>query len=396
MRLKARWLFDGTSPSLLSAPVVEVLDGRVVGVVGSDAGVAESEPVVDLGNVTLMPGLIDAHQHLGFDASFDPVATFTADSEAALVLRMRLAAQTALASGITTIRDLGDRNYLGIELRDWFRTGAEIGPEIVTAGPPITVTRGHCWFMGGEADGVEGVRQAVRDHVARGVDVIKIMVTGGNMTPTLGSHESQYTFDEISAAVAEAHAHGLPIAAHGHGTQGIADAFAAGVDSIEHCTFVNAEGVDSVDSIIGELGRSQTFVSMTLGLVPSDLPPAFPAMAKRRGAIIANHSLLYESGARIVCGTDAGVSPAKPHNVLPYGVETLSTLGMSNLEALRAVTSVAAQACGVADRKGTIAAGMDADLLAVEGNVVDDLARIHDVVAVFRAGQKVSPLNPPE
>jgi imidazolonepropionase-like amidohydrolase len=392
MLIKARWLFDGVSQPPVSDPIVETQDGRVVRVVAAE-GVLSSEPVTDLGDVTLMPGLIDGHQHLGFDASSDPVATLMADSDAALLLRMRLAALKALAAGITTIRDLGDRSYLGVELRDWFRTGAELGPEILAAGPPITVSKGHCWFLGGEADGIDGVRQAVRDHVARGVDLIKIMATGGNMTPTLGPHESQYTLDEIRAAVEEAHAHGLLVAAHGHGTQGIADALAAGVDSIEHCTFMNADGVDSGNEVIGQLGRSQTFVSVSGGFLPSDLPPAFPEMAKRRDAIIANHRLLYESGARIVCGTDAGVTSAKPHDVLPYGIEMLSMIGMSNVEALRAVTSVAAQACGVGDRKGAIAAGMDADLLAVEGNVVEDLAKIHDVVAVFRAGREFTSLS---
>ena len=167
---------------------------------------------------------------------------------------MRLAARRALAAGITTIQDLGDRNYLSRTLRDWFHDN-EIGPRIIASGPPITVTGGHCWFLGGEADGEEGVRQAVRDRVARGVDVIKIMATGGNMTPTLAPHESQYTCAEIAAAVDEAHAHGLRIAAHAHGGQGIADAMRAGADSIEHCTFFTADGVDADPDIIEELAR---------------------------------------------------------------------------------------------------------------------------------------------
>ncbi|GAC1376410.1 MAG: amidohydrolase family protein [Acidimicrobiales bacterium] len=390
MLLRAKWLFDGRTLSSLSDPLVEIRDGRITRVGDSGPAMVGSEPVLDLGEVTLLPGLIDGHQHLGFDASSDPVATFMADSDAMLLLRMRLAALRALSVGITTIRDLGDRSYLGVELRDWFLRGGEVGPEILAAGPPITVTKGHCWFMGGEADGVDGVRQAVRDHVSRGVDVIKIMTTGGNMTPTLGPHESQYTLAEITAVVDEAHAHGLLVAAHGHGTQGIADSLAAGVDSIEHCTFLNADGVDDAANIIAELGRSQTFVSLSLGTAPGDFEPPFPAMVRRRPAIMANHTSLCGSGARIVCGTDAGVARTKPHDVLPYGVEHLSLLGLTNAAALRAVTSVAAEYCGVADRKGNIAVGMDADLVAVKGNVVEDLAKIHDVVAVFRAGQRVS------
>ena len=117
--------------------------------------------------------------------------------DATLLLQIRVAALRALAGGITTIRDLGDRNYVSLTLRDWFRSGAEVGPEILASGPPITVTRGHCWFLGGEADGADAIRQAVHDRVSRGVDVVKIMVTGGNMTPTVGPQDSQFTLDEL-------------------------------------------------------------------------------------------------------------------------------------------------------------------------------------------------------
>jgi len=118
-----------------------------------------------------------------FDASADPVTHLADVDDATLLLRTRAAALRALAGGVTTIRDLGDRNYVSLTLRDWFRSGAEVGPEILTAGPPLTTPGGHCWFLGGEADGEEGIRQAVREHAARGVDQIKIMATGGNMTP---------------------------------------------------------------------------------------------------------------------------------------------------------------------------------------------------------------------
>ena len=192
----------------------------------------------------------------------------------------------------------------------------------------------------------DGIRQAVHDRVSRGVDVIKIMVTGGNMTPTLGPHESQYTIDELVAAVTAAHAAGLPIAAHAHGGQGIADAMAAGVDSIEHCTFFTADGVEADPEVIAELGRRQAVVSITGGTLPGTTPP-FPAIAKRREAIMANHAALHRAGARIVCGTDAGVGPNKPHDVLRYGVSSFPAIGMTNAEALRANTSVAAAACGV-------------------------------------------------
>jgi imidazolonepropionase-like amidohydrolase len=245
--------------------------------------------------------------------------------------------------------------------------------------------------MGGEADGVSGVRQAVRDHVARGVDVIKVMATGGNMTPSLGPHQSQYSLEELRAIVDEAHGLGLLVAAHAHGTQGIADSMEAGADSLEHCTFWAADGVDSAPELIVELGRRRAFVSMSGGFLPG-LPLGTPEIAARVAAIMANYGALYESGARIVCGTDAGITPAKPHDVLPYGVVALTRV-MSNMEALSSATAVAAQACGIDDRKGTIAIGKDADLLAVKGNPLEDIGCIHNVVAVFARARRV-PLHP--
>lgn len=387
MLITAKRLFEGRADSIVEDPLIEVLDGQIVRV--SQRRPSMNDPdLVDLGDVTILPGLIDVHQHLAFDASDDPVSHLLECDDATLLLRMRVAALRALAGGVTTIRDLGDRSYLSVTLRDWFRGGAEVGPEILASGPPLTVTRGHCWFLGGEADGRDGIRQAVHDRVSRGVDVIKIMVTGGNMTPTIGPHDSQYTLDELLTAVTSAHAAGLRIAAHAHGGQGIADAMAAGVDSIEHCTFFTADGVEADPEVIAELGRRRAVVSVTGGTLPGTTP-LYPAIAKRRDAIMSNHAALHRAGATLVCGTDAGVGPNKPHDVLRYGVSDLASIGMTNAEALRANTSVAAEACGIADRKGSISVGKDADLLAVAGDPLDNISSIEDVRAVFAKGNPI-------
>jgi imidazolonepropionase-like amidohydrolase len=299
---------------------------------------------------------------------------------------MRLAAQRALAVGITTIRDLGDRGYLSLTLRDWFGSGNEVGPRIVASGPPITSRQGHCWFLGGEADGPDEIRRAVRERVGRGVDVIKVMASGGNMTPTVPPHESQFGRQELAVAVAEAHAAGLPVAIHAHGGQAVADALAVGADSIEHCTFFSAEGVDADPAVLEDLAASDCMLSMTAAVLP-DTTGVYPAMLARRDAIFANHTTLYRAGARIVCSSDGGVSPNKPHHVLPHGVTTfLPLIGMTNAEALVNVTAFAAQVCGIDDQTGTIEPGKDADILAVEGNPVDDIATLHNVAAVYARG----------
>jgi imidazolonepropionase-like amidohydrolase len=387
MYLAARRMFTGRSSELLEDRVLEIEGGRIAGIRPRDS-LPPGADVVDFGDVTLLPGLIDVHQHLAFDASTDPVAQLAADDDATLLLRMRLAALRALAVGITTIRDLGDRSYLSLTLRDWFLDGNEVGPRIVTSGPPITTRGGHCWFLGGEGDGVEGVRQAVRERVGRGVDVIKVMASGGNMTPTVGPHESQLGRAELTVALEEAHAAGLPLAVHAHGGQAIADALAVGADSIEHCTFFSADGVDADPDVLQLLAASSCVISMTAAVVPG-AAPIYPAMRQRLAAILDNHATLYRAGARIVCSSDAGVGPNKPHTALPHGLATfLPSIGMTNTEAITNVTAFAAAVCGIAERTGTLEVGKDADILAVAGNPLDDLAAVHDVAAVFARGQQ--------
>jgi imidazolonepropionase-like amidohydrolase len=387
--IRAARLFDGASAQAIEQPMLVVDDGRITGV---EAGPIESPSaseaqVVELGDVTLLPGLIDAHVHLGFDASSDPVAQMLLDSDATLLLRMRQAAQRALAAGITTVRDLGDRDYLGISLRDWFRSGAEVGPDIIGAGPPVTVTGGHCHFMGGEADGELEVRRGVRMHVKAGVDVIKIMATGGHMTHGTNPTLPQYTVPELRAAVDEAHRLGRLLTAHAHGPTGIANAVEAGVDCIEHCSFRVGSGRQPDPRLIARIAEQRIAVSPTVGSLPN--------VSGRRGASTLAESFLpiledmHRAGVRLIGGTDAGISPSKPHDVLPYGVAFLSRAGLTNAEALAAATSVVADACGVADRKGTLAAGKDADVLAVNGDPLRDIGALRNVAAVFKAGQRV-------
>jgi imidazolonepropionase-like amidohydrolase len=387
--LRAARLFDGVNSRVLERPLVMIDDGRITAVEGERIEPPRDAELVDLGDVTLLPGLIDAHLHLGFDASLKPVAQMIADDDATLLLRMRLAAQRALAAGITTVRDLGDRNYLGATLRDWFRAGNEPGPEIIAAGPPITVTGGHCHFMGGEADGELEVRRAVRARVKAGVDVIKLMATGGHMTPGTNPSLPQYSVAEIAAAVEEAHRLGRKLTAHAHGPLGIAAAVDAGVDGLEHCSFRVPGGREPRPELVERIAERHIAVCPTVGSKPSgsDANSIARQLAESFAPILEH---MHRAGVRLVAGTDAGISPAKPHDVLPLGIAVLAQAGLSNAEALRAATSVAAEALGVGERKGALQKGKDADLLAVGGDPTIDLAALLDVRAVFRAGRRVS------
>lgn len=387
-------LFDGLA-ARPGRPTVFVEDGRI-----SDVDLTGAQPpihatVVDLGGVTLVPGMVDAHVHLCFDPDTDPVQQMLNGDDATVLDRMRRNARRALRAGITTVRDLGDRGYLAVSLRDLGPAGAEPLPEILAAGPPITPTGGHCWFLGGQADGVEGVTRAVAERVEQQVDVVKIMATGGMLTPGFGLHESQYGRAELGAAIAAAHRAGLPLTAHAHGPDGIRDAVAGGADGIEHCTFVTETGVELDLATVDAMAAAGTFVGATEGFLPGAPPPPLVA-ASRLERCRANLGLMHRAGVRVICSSDAGVVPGKPHDVLPHAVMVFGSIGFSNADALAAATAHAAEACGLAHRKGRIRPGYDADILAVAGDPMARLDALLDIEAVFRGGTKVVSLTQQE
>lgn len=336
--------------------------------------------------MTILPGLVDPHVHLAFDGSTDPVGALAARTPDEVRAAMTEAALATLRCGVTTVRELGDRGFLSLDLR-----GTPGLPTILAAGPPITTPGGHCHFLGGATGNTEAaVRSAVRERADRGCDVVKIMASGGTLTPGSAQHETQFDVAVLRAAVDEAHKHGLPVTAHAHASDAIADALAAGVDGMEHVSFWSAEGVDDRPDLLAQIVASQVVVGATLGLVPIPgmVPP--PGVLARIPKIMATLTRLIADGALVVAGTDAGIGPPKPHSSLPTAVPQLVTLGMSPLAALRTVTSVAAAACGLASRKGRLAPGFDADMVVVGGDPLTDPACMSDVRAVYLGGRIVA------
>lgn len=388
LAIRTGMAFDGER--MIGPATILVDRGRIIDVDTTGAPPPEGATVFDAGaGACVLPGLIDAHVHLCLDASQSGVSGLAALGDASLLARMRGEAERTLRAGVTSVRDLGDRGYLALTLRDEIAAGIVAGPTVVAAGPPITVRGGHFSDLGGAAEGRRALRAAVRERSRRGCEVVKVMASGGHLTPGSNPHLSQYTLDELRLVADEAHQLGLLAAAHAHGSGAIADAVDAGFDTIEHVTFFTEAGVRADPRTIERIVQRQVVVSATLGMVEGKGGPP-PAVAAHVGTIKANLSALHRAGARIVVGSDAGVGPAKPHGVLPHGVCALTEIGMTNAEALRAVTTVAADACGLAGRKGRIVPGADADLIVVGGNPLSDIRAIHAVRAVLRSGMWLS------
>ena len=357
-----------------------VIEDSIVGAVGSD--VSGPAPL-DVSGCTIIPGLIEGHGHLCFNARTDWRTVFDSDSDGRMLLRMAANARKMLNAGITTVRDLGAPTGLAIELRDAIAAGLADGPSLLVSGAPITTTGGHCWFMGGEADGEPEVRKAVRERVKAGCDWIKIMATGGNMTRGTNTLAAQYTVDELCAAVEEAHRLRRRVAAHAHGTAGVRVAAAARVDVIEHCSFTGADGLDRDDPLIEEIAAKRIIVSPTVSVGYRNWPDD-----GRKQARAELTQQLVASGCRIIASTDCGI-PGVPHDALGGGLEVFAELsGLPAAEVLRLATSRSAELLDIPDR-GVIAAGKRADVLVVEGDPTLDLAALQRVRLVVAGGRVV-------
>lgn len=333
---------------------------------------------------TILPGLIDTHVHLGFDGGPTPVARMMSEADPEQLVLMLRSARELLSAGVTTARDLGARNYLDVVVRDAIARGDARGPRIIASGAPLTPTGGHCWFMGGEADGGPELRTAVRRHHENGVDSIKIMSTGGFMTKGSAPWFAQYSEDELRLAVDDAHRLGKKTVAHAHGIEGIRHAVRGGIDALEHCSFVRSDGTFGFDAeVADEIAAAGVYVSFTLNVL------AWRMLQDGSGGFVDHFAMivgeLRARGVRIVTGTDAGIDNA-PHFAYAAGLEVLEAVGMPREEVLHAATVVAAESMGLEDEIGRLHPGLSADLIAVDGDPADDLTCLRRPALIVSAG----------
>ena len=389
--IHAGHLLDVKTGKMMDNAVVTIKGDRIASV--SSGTAPKGAHVIELPNATLLPGLIDAHTHLTYDTNFGYQELAVSIPKEALIGAKN--ARITLEAGFTTVRNVGARGYTDIALRDAINEGMIPGPRIDASGPALSITGGHCdqnllpyeWHAtsDGAADGVEGVQHKVREIIKYGADVIKICATGGVLSKGDDPRASQYTLEEMKAIVADAHRLGRKVAAHAHGAQGIAWAAEAGVDSIEHGSYID----DNAIKIMKEHG---TYLVPTqyLGdwMKENAARIGLPAMYAEKmktvtAAMRQNITKAIQSGVKIALGTDAAVYP---HGLNAHEFEVYVKLGMTPIQSIQTGTVNAADLLGWSDRIGTIEDGKFADIIAVSGDPTKDITLLQHPVFVMKGG----------
>ena len=369
-----------------------VVSGDKIVSVGPDQPAQPGDREIDLRAMTVMPGMIDVHTHLTMDTNFDPYHELSTNAIKEALIGV-VNAKTTLMAGFTSIRNVGASGYADVALRDDVEAGMFPGPHMQVSGPALGITGGHCdenllpfefhATSDGVADGIAAVQHMVRQNIKYGADVIKICATGGVLSKGDDPQASQYTIEEMKAIVADAHRLGRKVAAHAHGTQGAMWASEAGVDSIEHGSYIDAATIEV-------LKKNGTYLVPTAYLetwlpIHGNLPPFYQKKAEAVSKIsFQNYRNAIKAGVKIALGTDAAVYP---HGMNAHELDVyVNDLGMKPLAAIQSATLNAADLMGWSDRTGSIEVGKWADIIAVSGDPLADVKILQSVPFVMKAG----------
>ncbi|NKB32477.1 MAG: amidohydrolase family protein [Pseudomonadales bacterium] len=394
--IRAGQLLDVASGSMLSNQIIVVRNNIIeavgdVGRINIPAGAIE----IDLSNSTVLPGLMDAHVHLTSDASVNGY-----DSLSRSAIRNALygsySAGLTLRAGFTTVRNVGAAAYGDVALRDTIGAGEVSGPRMLVAGQSLGITGGHCdsnllppeyeFRGGGVADGPWAVRQKVRENNKYGANLIKFCATGGVMSKGTNPGAQQFTQEEMDAIVDEAHALGMKVAAHAHGTEGIKAAIRAGVDSVEHASILDDEAIqlalENNTTLVMDVYVSDYILETgaEVGMLEESLAKEREVGAVQRESFRRAHA----AGVNIVFGSDAGVYP---HGLNGRQFAKMVEFGMTPMEAIQAATIKAAELLGLENQAGVLNEGTFADLIAVEGNPLENVAVLENVGFVMKEGE---------
>lgn len=405
--IRADRLLDGSGGTPLSSAAV-LIEGDTVRTVGKQSEVRAPDGAqvteIDYHDATILPGLVDAHTHMmapGDGTLGDDVAK---DDDDMLLLRAAKNARHALHSGVTTARENGAKHRVGFSLKEGIRRGLASGPDMVISGRPVTMTGGHMWYCGSEADGEIEVRKEVRSLIKEGADFIKIMATGGSTRSSFANLPS-YTVAELSAAHEEAHKFGKLTAAHCANAAGVANALEAGIDMIIHCVFEDEFGrYEWRQDLADQLAAAGAWVNPTLHVVRAGIESAEEDIRENDSTPEKVTSLdatkrsldyrmeatgrLAKMGVHVTAGSDSPWSHYAP-GLFVKEIEILAESGLTNSEAVVSATSGAATSVGAGERAGSILEGRPADLLVIDGDPLDDLSMLWNIRDVFKAGARV-------
>jgi imidazolonepropionase-like amidohydrolase len=391
--IRAGHLLDVRSGKLADGETIVVVGDAIQSIAPSISIQAQpGDTVINLDSMTVLPGLIDVHTHLTSNPDFDPYRELI-QTDAKDAINGVVNARTTLMAGITTVRNVGASGFVDVDLRDAINAGQVIGPHMLVSGPLLGITGGHCdenllpiryhTVSDGVADGIAQVQHKVRENIKYGADLIKICATGGVLSKGDDPQASQYTLEEMQAIVADAHRLGRKVAAHAHGAQGILWATQAGVDSIEHGSYIN-------DEAITEMKKRGTYLVPTLYLEDwmvekGDLPPIYHQKMVDVSAVAkANIRHAMQEGVKIAMGTDAAVYP---HGLNAHELDVyVNQLGMKPLAALQTATINAADLMGWSAKTGALEPGKWADIIAVPTNPLEDVRVLQNIPFVMKAG----------
>jgi imidazolonepropionase-like amidohydrolase len=396
--VRAGHLLDVKTGKTLSNQTIVIQGDKIVSV-GSDSAAPAGAQVIDLPNATVLPGLIDAHTHITMTTNFGYSTLGISIPREALYGARN--ARVTLDAGFTTVRNVGASGFTDVALRDAINAGDVPGPRMLVSGPALSITGGHCDenFLPfemhaqaeGVADGVEAVQHKTREIIKYGADLIKICATGGVLSHGDNPQASQFTLEEMKAIVADAHRLGRKVAAHAHGAQGIRWASEAGVDSIEHGSYID-------DAAIAEMKKNGTYLVPKLYLMDWFFENAekigTPAELIAKGhevmpAARKNVARAFAAGVKVGFGTDAAVYP---HGLNAHEFAVMVKLGLTPLQAIQAATVNDADLLGWSDKVGTIEAGKWADLVAVDGDPLADVTTLERVKFVMKGGEVIKNL----
>ncbi|MGH9940688.1 MAG: amidohydrolase family protein [Blastocatellia bacterium] len=391
--IKAGRVLDVRTGQMINNAFI-LIEGERITAVGANVTVPAGAEVIDLKTMTVLPGLIDSHTHLTFDIGVTASAGLTR-SAARQALTGAKNARITLLAGFTTVRNLHARGYSDIALRDAINAGDAPGPRIIASGPALSITGGHTdenslpwdfhYQAEGVADGVEGVTQKTREIIKYGADVIKFCSTGGVLSLGDDPKHSAFTLEEMKTIVAEAHRLGRKVAAHAHGGEGLKQAVLAGVDSIEHGTYIDDEGIRLMKEkgvyLVPTIYLTDWFLENYEKL---GLPAPIIAKAKEvMPAMKKNLTHAIQQGVPVAFGTDAAVYP---HGLNAREFAVLVRMGLTPLQAIQTATVNASKLLGREDSIGAVEAGKFADLIAVEGDPTKDVTELERVKFVMKGG----------